>query len=81
LQKQISELLELERKVRSDVARQISFLQEYRTRLISDGVAGQVDACGIEVPDVAEGELPGLDENTDETDDVIDEDMEMEAEQ
>lgn len=77
LQKQISELLELERKVRSEVASQISYLQEYRTRLISDVVTGQVDVRGIEVPEVAEDELLALDEDTGESDDVIDDEGDM----
>ncbi len=37
-------------------------MREYRTRLISDVVTGQVDVRGIEVPEVAEAELLALDE-------------------
>lgn len=81
LQKQISELLELERKVRSEVASQISYLQEYRTRLISDVVTGQVDVRGIEVPEVAEEELLALEEDTAEAEEITDEELEMEVEE
>ena len=77
LQKQISELLELERKVRSEVASQISYLQEYRSRLISDVVTGQVDVRGIEVPEVAEEELLALEEDTGEPDDLADDEGDM----
>jgi len=77
LQKQISELLELERKVRSEVASQISYLQEYRTRLISDVVTGQVDVRGIEVPEIADEELLSLNEDTADADDVIDDEGDM----
>ena len=77
MQKQISELLELERKVRSEVASQISYLQEYRSRLISDVVTGQVDVRGIEVPEVAEEELLALEEDTGEPDDLADDEGDM----
>ncbi len=36
--------------------REIELMREYRTRLISDVVTGQVDVRGIEVPDVADGD-------------------------
>lgn len=52
LQKQISDLLELERKVKTEVSSQISLLQEYHTRLVSDVVGGKVDVRGIAVPEV-----------------------------
>jgi type I restriction enzyme, S subunit len=50
--------------------REIELMCEYRTRLISDVVTGQVDVSGIEVPEVAEEELLALEEDT--ADDVID---------
>ncbi|OPY17189.1 MAG: EcoKI restriction-modification system protein HsdS [Syntrophus sp. PtaB.Bin075] len=52
--------------------REIELMREYRTRLISDVVTGKVDVRGIEVPEVAEEELLILDEDTGESDDVID---------
>ena len=57
--------------------REIELMREYRTRLISDVVTGQVDVRGIEVPEVAEEELLALDEDTAETDDVIDDEGDM----
>ena len=57
--------------------REIELMREYRTRLISDVVTGQVDVRGIEVPEVAEEELPALDEDTAESDDVIDDEGDM----
>ncbi len=59
--------------------REIELMREYRTRLISDVVTGQVDVRGIKVPEVAEEELLALDEDTGESDDMIDE-METEVE-
>ena len=77
LQQQIAEVLELEFKFRNDVARQISFIQEHRARVIADIVTGQVDVRGIEVPEVAEDELLALEDDTGEPDDVIDDEGEM----
>jgi len=56
--------------------REIELMREYRTRLISDVVTGQVDVRGIEVPEVPD-ELPALDEDASETDSVIDDEREM----
>lgn len=56
----------------SRAQREIELMREYRTRLISDVVTGQVDVRGIEVPDVAEEELLALEEDTADRDDVID---------
>jgi type I restriction enzyme S subunit len=49
----------------SSTEREISLIQEYRTRLIADVVTGKVDVRDIEVPDVADEELAI--ENLDET--------------
>ena len=57
--------------------REIELMREYRTRLISDVVTGQVDVRGIEVPEVAEEELLALEEDTAESDDVIDDEGDM----
>ena len=56
----------------SRAQREIELMREYRTRLISDVVTGQVDVRGIEVPEMAEEELLVLDDDTGESDDVID---------
>lgn len=56
-------------------------MREYRTRLVSDVVTGQVDVRGIEVPEVAEEELLALEEDIAESDDVIDDEGEAEAEE
>ncbi|OPY79811.1 MAG: EcoKI restriction-modification system protein HsdS [Syntrophus sp. PtaU1.Bin005] len=61
----------------SRAQREIELMREYRTRLISDVVTGQVDVRGIEVPDVAEEELLSLEEDTGESDDVMDDEGEM----
>lgn len=61
----------------SRAQREIELMREYRTRLISDVVTGQVDVRGIEVPEVAEDELLALDEDTGESDDVIDDEGDM----
>ncbi|GAB4178710.1 MAG: restriction endonuclease subunit S [Terrimicrobiaceae bacterium] len=57
--------------------REIELMREYRTRLISDVVTGQVDVRGIEVPEIAEEELLTLDEDTGDADDVIDDEGDM----
>ncbi len=57
--------------------REIKLMREYRTRLISDVVTGQVDVRGIEVPEVAEDELLALEEDTADADDVIDDEGDM----
>lgn len=57
--------------------REIELMREYRTRLISDVVTGQVDVRGIEVPEVAEDELLALEHDTAESDDVIDDEGDM----
>ncbi len=51
---------------------EIELMREYRTRLISDVVTGQVDVRGIEVPEDAEEELLALDADTSESDAMID---------
>ncbi len=65
----------------SRAEREIELMREYRTRLISDVVTGQVDVRGIEVPEVAQEELLVLIEDTDVSDDVIDNELEVEAEE
>ncbi|WFS64351.1 restriction endonuclease subunit S [Pseudodesulfovibrio thermohalotolerans] len=57
--------------------REIELMREYRTRLISDVVTGQVDVRGVEVPEVAEEKLLALDEDTTDADDVIDDEGDM----
>lgn len=57
--------------------REIELMREYRTRLISDVVTGQVDVRGIEVTEVAEEELLALDKDIDESDDMIDDEGDM----
>ncbi|MDD2605456.1 MAG: restriction endonuclease subunit S, partial [Desulfobacteraceae bacterium] len=46
----------------SRAEREIELMREYRTRLISDVVTGQVDVRRIEVPEVADEELLALEE-------------------
>ncbi len=60
---------------------EIELIREYRNRLISDVVTGQIDVRGIEVPEVAEEELLVQDEDAIETDDGIDGEGDMEAEE
>lgn len=58
--------------------REIELMREYRTRLISDVVTGQVDVRGIEVPEVAEEELLVSEEDTTDADDMIDDERDTE---
>ncbi len=55
-------------------------MREYRTRLISDIVTGQVDVRGIEVPEVAEDELLALDADVRDNEELIEDEAESEAE-
>lgn len=61
----------------SRAEQEIELMREYRTRLISDVVTGQVDVRGIEVPEVADEELLSLDEDAAESDGVIDDEGDM----
>ena len=81
LQQQIADVLELEFKFRNNVARQISYIQDHRVRVIADIVTGQVDVRGIEVPEVAEEELLALDQDAGESDDITSDDLETEVEE
>ncbi len=65
----------IEKKI-SLAEREIELIREYRTRLISDVVTGQVDVRDIEVPEIPEEELPELDEESIEQDDVIEDEGE-----
>jgi type I restriction enzyme S subunit len=56
---------------------EIELMREYRTRLISDVVTGQLDVRGIEVPEFAEEELLALEEDTGDADGVIDDEGDM----
>lgn len=49
-------------RVATRAEREIDLMYEYRARLISDVVTGQVDVRGIEAPEPVEEELPPLDE-------------------
>ncbi len=64
-------------KATSRAEREIELMREYRTRLISDVVTGQVDVRDIEVPEVAEDELLALEEDIGESDDAIDDEGDM----
>jgi type I restriction enzyme S subunit len=66
--------------LRDRAQREIDLIREYRARLIADVVTGKVDVRGIEVPEVAEEELPTLDEDNGESDDVIGDEPELEVE-
>lgn len=57
--------------------REIELMREYHIRLISDVVTGQVDVRGIEVPEVIEEDLLALDEDFAETDNVIEDEGDM----
>lgn len=48
--------------------REIELMREYRTRLISDVVTGQVDVCGVVVPEIAGDDSAAFEEGTDESD-------------
>ena len=55
----------------SKIQRQIGLLREYRTRLISDVVTGQVDVRGIVIPDYTPTEDTGSDSETGDNEEVV----------
>jgi len=64
IEKREKEFLE----IRGRIEREIDLLREYRTRLISDVVTGQMDVRGIEVPDYSpEEDTEETDEDNEET--------------
>ena len=59
---------------RINLEKQIERLQEFRTRLISDAVTGQIDVRGIEIPDDERAEEFAFPDNTEEeSEDIADE--------
>ncbi len=61
--------------------REIKLIREYRTRLISDVVTGQVDVRDIEVPEVAEEELQALDDARGKDEELVDDEATAEVAQ
>lgn len=60
------------------IHREIELLQEYRTRLISDVVTGQMDVRNISIPDYTPETEETID--TSDTDNLIDEEVDMDVE-
>lgn len=58
--------------LKEKVAKQISYLEEYRTRLISDVVTGQVDVRDVEIPDYTPEEDNAIDDENNDTEEVTD---------
>lgn len=56
----------------SVINREIGALKEYRTRLISDVVTGQVDVRGVEIPDYTPEEDNAMDDENNDTEEVTD---------
>lgn len=54
------------------VKQQIELLREYRTRLISDVVTGQVDVRGVEILDYTPEEDNAMDDENNDTEEVTD---------
>jgi type I restriction enzyme S subunit len=57
---------------------EIDLIREYRARLISDVVTGQVDVRHIAVPEIAGEDLTPLDEDDTDAEDLLDEALETE---
>lgn len=81
LQQEIARSLDLEFKFKNDVVQQISFIQEFRSRLIADVVTGQVDVRGIDVPEVVEEVTFEEEDDSLESVDLAGEDADMEGEE
>lgn len=76
-QKRIADYISAEVKKIDDAIpvfkKEIELLREYRTRLISDVVTGQVDVRGVEIPDYTPEEDNAMDEETnDDMEEVTD---------
>lgn len=57
---------------------EIDLIREYRARLISDVVTGQVDVRHIAVPEIAGEDLVPLDEDDPEAEDLLEEALDTE---
>jgi type I restriction enzyme S subunit len=57
---------------------EIDLIREYRARLISDVVTGQVDVRHIAIPEIAGEDLTPLDEDDTDAEDLLDETLEAE---
>lgn len=80
-QEEIAEYIEVETKkidgAIPSIQKEINLLREYRTRLISDVVTGQVDVRGIEIPDYTpEEDIEGSDAENETVDEEVDADAE-----
>ena len=64
LQREIVAALNLEFKLKNDVAEQISLMEEYLANVTAQVVTGQVDVRRIDVPNISEAELFTLNEST-----------------
>ena len=75
-QKRIADYISAEVKKIDDAIpvfkKEIELLREYRTRLISDVVTGQVDVRGVEIPDYTPEEDNAVDEEINDTEEVTD---------
>lgn len=75
-QKRIADYISTEVKKIDDAIpvfkKEIELLREYRTRLISDVVTGQVDVRGVEIPDYTPEEDNAMDEEINDTEEVTD---------
>ena len=61
----------------TEITKQIELLKEYRTRLISDVVTGQMDVRGIEIPDyMPEEDVEDIDDIGEEADEEVGADAE-----
>lgn len=63
----------------SRAEQEIKLIREYRARLISDVVTGKVDVRGIEVPEVADEEPLGIEEEIEGPDEMAEDAMEAES--
>lgn len=75
-QKRIADYISAEVKKIDDAIpvfkKEIELLREYRNRLISDVVTGQVDVRGVEIPDYTPEEDNAMDEEINDTEEVTD---------
>lgn len=73
----IEGIQERTKKITDKIQKEIDLLREYRTRLISDVVTGQMDVRGIEVPDYTpEDDI----EDSEAEDETVNEEVDMDVE-
>lgn len=71
VQKDIADIVRQEMALRQEIAKEEKFIQEYRTRLVSDVITGKVDVRSVEIPDFDSVEMEREVEGDEEAEDEL----------